>query len=86
MMDYMRRSRPAFQQPCDSFFIEEDCRALFERQAKEEEAKWVAAERQYAIAEQLSSLASEELRDDVLNHMLEMDVSSDHPLAPSTSH
>ncbi|KAJ5094553.1 hypothetical protein N7456_010414 [Penicillium angulare] len=70
-MDYMR-PRSGFQ-PCDTFFIEDDYRVRAERQAKQEHDKLVARERQYAIADQLSKLTSDEFRDDVLAHMLEMD-------------
>ncbi|KAJ5266679.1 hypothetical protein N7478_009487 [Penicillium angulare] len=70
-MDYMR-PRSGYQ-PCDTFFIEDDYRVRAERQAKQEHDKLVARERQYAIADQLSRLTSDEFRDDVLAHMLEMD-------------
>ena len=46
-----------------------------ERQAKQEHDKQMARERQYVMADELSNLTSEQLRDDVLSHMLEMDVS-----------
>lgn len=70
------RPRPSFQ-PCETFFVEDDYhRVRAERQAKQEHDKLVARERQYVIADQLSRLTSEELRDDVVKHMLEMDVSS----------
>lgn len=72
-MDYIR-PRSGFQ-PCETFFVEDDYRVRAEKQAKQEHEKLVARERQYAIADQLSRLTSEELRDDVLSHMLEMDVS-----------
>ncbi|KAJ5693122.1 hypothetical protein N7462_002545 [Penicillium macrosclerotiorum] len=70
-MDYVR-PRSGFQ-PCDTFFIEDDYRVRAEKQAKQEHDKLVARERQYAIADQLSRITSEELRDDVLSHMMEMD-------------
>ncbi|KAJ5386216.1 hypothetical protein N7509_008757 [Penicillium cosmopolitanum] len=67
------RPRSSFQ-PCETFFVEDDYhRARADRQAQQEHDKLVARERQYAIADQLSRLTSEELRDDVLKHMLEMD-------------
>jgi hypothetical protein len=73
-MDYHRNYRP-----CSTFFVEDDygmeSRVRQERQAKEEHQKLVARERQYAMADELSHLTSEELRDDILSHMLEMDVS-----------
>jgi len=72
-MDYLY-PRSGFQ-PCETFFVEDDYRVRAEKQAKQEHEKLVARERQYAIADQLSRLASGELRDDVLSHMLEMDVS-----------
>lgn len=72
-MDYLR-PRSGFQ-PCETFFVEDDTRLRAERQAREEHDRLVARERQYAIADELSRLTSEELRDDVLDHMLNMDVS-----------
>jgi hypothetical protein len=41
-----------------------------------EHAKLVARERQYAMADELSRVTSEEYRDDILSHMLDMDVGS----------
>lgn len=73
------RPRSNFQ-PCETFFVEDDYhRARADRQAKQEHDKLVARERQYVIADQLSRLTSEELRDDVLKHMLDMDVSTLFP-------
>lgn len=73
-MDYHRNYRP-----CPTFFVEEEygmeSRIRQERQAKQEHAKQMARERQYVMADELSNLTSEQLRDDVLSHMLEMDVS-----------
>jgi thioredoxin-like negative regulator of GroEL len=46
-----------------------------EKQAKQEHDKLVARERQYAMANQISRITSAEFRDDVLQQMLEMDVS-----------
>jgi hypothetical protein len=73
-MDYHRNYRP-----CSTFFVEDDygmeSRIRAERQAKQEHDKLLARERQYAMADELSRLTSDELRDDVLSHMLEMDVS-----------
>lgn len=75
-MDYHRNYRP-----CPTFFVEEDygleIRMRQERQAKQEHDKQMARERQYVMADELSNLTSEQLRDDVLSHMLEMDVSVD---------
>ena len=60
--------------PCDSFFVESfDGDAVPGLDAKEH-AKLIARERQYAIAEELSKIASDELRDDIVSHLLEMDV------------
>lgn len=74
-MDYHRNYRP-----CSTFFVEDeygmDTRMRQERQAKEEHQKLVSRERQRAMAEELSHITSDELRDDVLAHMMEMDVSS----------
>lgn len=76
-MDYTR-PRSGFQ-PCDTFFIEDDIREQVEKQAKQEHDKLVARERQYALANQLSRVTSAELRDDILQHMLVMDVSCSDP-------
>lgn len=74
IMDYHRNYRP-----CPTFFVEEEygmeSRMRQERQAKQEHDKQMARERQYVMADELSNLTSEQLRDDVLSHMLEMDVS-----------
>lgn len=72
-MDYIR-PRSGYQ-TCETFFVEDDTRLRAEKQAKEECDKAAARERQCIIAEQLSRITSEELRDDILNHMLDMDVS-----------
>jgi hypothetical protein len=72
-MDYIR-PRSGYQ-PCDTFFIEDDYRMQAEKQAKQEHDKLVARERQYAMANQLSRITCAEFRDDVLQQMLEMDVS-----------
>ena len=73
-MDFHRNYRP-----CSTFFVEEDYgmeqRIRQERQAKQEHDKQIARERQHAMADELSNLTSEQFRDDVLSHMLEMDVS-----------
>lgn len=58
-------------QPCDTFFVEDD---VTRRVDPKEHAKLIARERQYAIADQLSTVAKDEYLDDVLAHMLEMDV------------
>lgn len=52
-----------------------EARVRQERQAKQEHEKLLARERQFAMADELSHLTSEEFRDDILSHMLEMDVS-----------
>lgn len=68
---------PAYgYQSCDSFFVESYDDWSGPRVDLKERAKLLARERQYAIAEELSRLASDELRDDVLAHMLEMDVTT----------
>jgi hypothetical protein len=73
-MDYQRNYRP-----CPTFFVEEDygmeARARQERQAKQDHEKLMARERQFAMADELSHLTSTEFRDDILSHMLQMDVS-----------
>lgn len=60
-------------QPCDTFFVEGFAAPALD---PKEHAKLIARERQYAIADELSKIASDELRHDILSHLLEMDVSA----------
>ncbi|QKX62776.1 uncharacterized protein TRUGW13939_09941 [Talaromyces rugulosus] len=62
-------------QPCETFFVE-STEDLNPRIDPKEQAKLIARERQYAIAEQLSTLAKEEYLDDCLSHMLQMDTAT----------
>ncbi|KAL1966624.1 hypothetical protein VTN77DRAFT_4035 [Rasamsonia byssochlamydoides] len=62
-------------QPCDTFFVE-SCDDVPRRLDPKEQAKLIARERQYAIADQLSTVAKEEYLDDCLAHMLEMDAAT----------
>jgi hypothetical protein len=58
---------------CDSYFVEsQDCDFRVDAQ---DHAKFVARERQLAMAEELSRLASHEYQEDILSHMEQMDVS-----------
>ncbi|KAJ5267934.1 hypothetical protein N7478_001489 [Penicillium angulare] len=66
------RPRSGFQ-PCETFFVDDEYRLRLKKQPKREHEKLVACGRQYVIADQLSDLTSEELREDVLSHMLDMD-------------
>ncbi|OKL64029.1 hypothetical protein UA08_00107 [Talaromyces atroroseus] len=67
--------RPATaHQPCDTFFVESD--DMHPRMDPKEQARLIARERQYAIADQLSTLAKEEYLDDCLSHMLQMDTAT----------
>lgn len=72
-MAYERRYVPSYQ-PCDSFFVESYDDFPAPRLNPKEHAKFIARERQYAIADELSKVTSDELRDDILSHLLEMDV------------
>lgn len=64
-------------QPCDSYFVEPfEGDMCAPRLDAKEHAKYIAQERQAAIAEDLSRLACEELQDDILTHIEQMDVSS----------
>ncbi|KAI9924676.1 hypothetical protein ASPWEDRAFT_109674 [Aspergillus wentii DTO 134E9] len=68
------RHRPTSSyQPCDTFFVESYDDFPAPRMDPKEHAKLIARERQYAIADELSKAASEEFRDDILSHMLDMD-------------
>jgi hypothetical protein len=73
-MAYHKRPTSSYQ-PCDSYFVESYDDFPAPRIDAKEHAKLVARERQYAIADELSKLASDEFRDDILAHMLDMDVS-----------
>ncbi|KAL4892178.1 cyclin-like protein [Aspergillus ambiguus] len=72
-MAYHKRPVSSYQ-PCDTFFVEsyDDFRAP--RMDPKEHARLIARERQYAIAEELSKVASDEFREDIMSHMLDMDV------------
>ena len=72
-MSYSRRFN---YQPCDSFFVESYDDFLAPRLTAKEHARLIARERQYAVAEELSKITSQELRDDILAHLLDMDVSA----------
>ncbi|EED15184.1 G1/S-specific cyclin Cln1, putative [Talaromyces stipitatus ATCC 10500] len=61
-------------QVCDSFFVETD--EVRPRLDPREQAKIIARERQYAMADQLSALAREEYLEDSLSHMLDMDTAT----------
>ena len=72
-MAYQKRPTSSYQ-PCDTFFVESYDEFPAPRMDPKEHAKLMARERQYAMAEQLSKVTSDEFRDDVLAHMLDMDV------------
>ncbi|OJJ46953.1 hypothetical protein ASPZODRAFT_65685 [Penicilliopsis zonata CBS 506.65] len=71
-MAYHQRPTSSYQ-PCDSFFVESYDNFPAPRMDAKEHARLIARERQYAIAEELSKVASDEFRDDILSHMLDMD-------------
>ncbi|KAJ8612471.1 hypothetical protein MRB53_037400 [Persea americana] len=67
--------RPAYGH-CDTFFVEQEEQGIFARRAAaREEKRAVNRDRQRSIANHLSNLACEEYRDDVLQHMEQMEVS-----------
>ncbi|KAL5341240.1 cyclin-like protein [Aspergillus crustosus] len=74
-MAYHKRPTSSYQ-PCDTFFVESYDDFPVPRMDPKEHAKLIARERQYAIADELSRMASEEFRDDILSHMLDMDAST----------
>ncbi|KAL4923053.1 G1/S-specific cyclin [Aspergillus undulatus] len=74
-MAYHKRPTSSYQ-PCDTFFVESYDDFPVPRMDPKEHAKLIARERQYAIADELSRVTSEEYRDDVLSHMLDMDTST----------
>lgn len=70
------QQRPASSyQPCDTFFVESYDDFHAPRIDPKEHARMIARERQYAMADELSQLTSDELRDDIMLHMLDMEVS-----------
>jgi len=79
-MAYHKRPTSSYQ-PCDTFFVESYEDFPVPRMDPKEHAKLIARERQYAIADELSRITSEEYREDVLSHMLDMDVGYPGPLA-----
>ncbi|PWY91185.1 G1/S-specific cyclin [Aspergillus heteromorphus CBS 117.55] len=74
-MAYQKRPTSSYQ-PCDTFFVESYDDFPAPRMDPKEHAKLIARERQYAIADELSKIASEEFRDDILAHMLDMDAAT----------
>ncbi|KAL4986114.1 cyclin-like protein [Aspergillus falconensis] len=74
-MAYHKRPTSSYQ-PCESYFVESYDDFTVPRMDPKEHAKLVARERQYAIADELSRVTSEEYRDDILSHMLDMDAST----------
>ncbi|KAL4878376.1 cyclin-like protein [Aspergillus karnatakaensis] len=74
-MAYHKRPTSSYQ-PCDTFFVESYDDFPVPRMDPKEHAKLIARERQYAIADELSRMASEEFREDILAHMLDMDSST----------
>lgn len=72
-MAYQKRPTSSYQ-PCDSYFVESYDDFPVPRIDPKEHAKLIARERQIAIADELSRVTSEEFRDDILSHMLDMDV------------
>lgn len=74
-MAYHKRPTSSYQ-PCDTFFVESYEDFPVPRMDPKEHAKLIARERQYAIADELSRITSEEYREDVLSHMLDMDAST----------
>lgn len=62
-------------QPCDTFFVESYGGFPAPGLDLKQHAKLVARQRQYAIKDELSRIASDEFREDILAHLLEMDVS-----------
>lgn len=63
-------------QPCDSFFVETYDDFRVPRMDPKEHARLIARERQYAIADELSKLTSDELREDIVSHMLDMEATT----------
>ncbi|EEQ29678.1 G1/S-specific cyclin CLN1 [Microsporum canis CBS 113480] len=80
-MAYQRCQTTTFQ-PCDSFFVETYDQEYAQPQQPQqshpqlgpkEQAKLLARERQYAMADQMSRIATDEYQEDILSHMHMMD-------------
>ena len=63
-----------YQQTCDPFLESVDDRGRICREDAKEVERHVKRQRQLAIAEELSHLATEEYSEDVLRHMESMEV------------
>lgn len=74
-MDFQQRPTSSYHQPCDTFFVESYDDYRVPRMDPKEHARLIARERQYAMADELSQVTSDELRDDIMLHMLDMEVS-----------
>ncbi|PKY02559.1 hypothetical protein P168DRAFT_320123 [Aspergillus campestris IBT 28561] len=74
-MAYQKRPTSSYQ-PCDTFFVESYDNAPAPRMDPKEHAKFIARERQYAIADELSRITSDEFREDIVSHMLDMDAAT----------
>lgn len=72
---HQQRSTSSYHQPCDTFFVESYDDYRVPRMDPKEHARLIARERQYAMADELSQVTSDELRDDIMLHMLDMEVS-----------
>ena len=65
-----------YVQPCDSYFVEShESQERIIRDGVRERERLRKQHTQAAIAEELSLLASDEYRDDILQHMERMEVS-----------
>lgn len=63
-------------QPYDDYFVESyDNRGKTFREKLKQDGQRRKREIQYSIAEELSQLASDEYRDDILSHMVKTEVS-----------
>ncbi|KAI9810045.1 MAG: hypothetical protein M1827_006743 [Pycnora praestabilis] len=72
-MAYHVLSKPGHQL-CDSYFVESHDDGVFAAQAeRREQQKYIARERQLAIAEELSNVAMDQLLEDHLEHMEHME-------------
>lgn len=81
-MAFPQYPQPQRSQPCDTFFVQGADQQQFptSRICTKEQAKLVARERQYAMADAMSKAVSEDYQSDILAHMNAMDVCCPLPL------
>lgn len=75
-MAFYQSSNMAYhpQQPCDSYFVEQDNGVYAARADARELAKTIARQRQELMANELSRQACDDYMEDIMKHMRHMEV------------